>query len=157
MSYRIFSSLFRCCFDPFLVLLPPPSLYRVIPGLFLSLYMLFRSCSCSSSSSYSYLLLLLWIVELIFNGFERTSFASRTSYCIHPSLFHQLVLKVSIITRSWIDSDGSDLRSTCSKATLPVLINQIIPSKDNELRLNKAARSHRHHNKEVTKRKEWEM
>ena len=36
------------------------------------------------------------------------------------------------------------------KATVPVLLNQIIPSTDNDLRLNKAVRSPQHREKEVS-------
>ena len=59
-SHRISFPLFTCCFDPFLVLLLPPpspvsidpSLFSVVPDLFSSLYVLFRSCSCSCSSRF---------------------------------------------------------------------------------------------------------
>ena len=62
VSLRIFSCLFTCRFDPFLVRVlfhstVPIRLshYRVVQYLFSSLYVLFRPCSSSSSSSsYSY-------------------------------------------------------------------------------------------------------
>ena len=121
-----------------------PSRNRVVPDLFVSLYVPFRSCfsSCFSSSSWLLVLLpvrvlLLRIVELVGNGFERTSLASRSFKHMYPSLFYRSVL-LQCIHYSTTCSFATDLcirtdldLGSSSKAYVLVLPNQIIPSTDN--------------------------
>ena len=87
---------------------------------------------------------------LIYNGCKRTSLARRSYYhrIRHPFINWYWFINSTYYCYRSLYSDGwSDLRS--SKSYVPILLNQIIPSKDNELRLTKAVRSSQHRNKEV--------
>ena len=85
-------------------------------------------------------------MEFIFNGFERTSLASRSFYRRIRHLFINrsciLLIKVPRTANLCIRTEPiSDLVKLMYRA---VLLNQIFPSKDNELRLSKAVRSPQH-------------
>ena len=70
-----------------------PSLYCVVKYLVSSLYLSFLFLFFFVLLRILVILLfLLWIVELIFNGFERTSFAGWPSYYMYPSLVYRSVL-----------------------------------------------------------------
>ena len=178
MSYRIISSLFTCCFDPFLVcVLFGSSRYHIVPDYFLSLYVLFRSFSCSCTSRFHCIFrsVSLCVVPDYFLHFYMlfqsvscysscySLFGSWNSYSMDSNapLSQADLFTIVSVTFSSTDPASNDL---CIRmelgseiATLPVLLNQIIPSKDNELRLNKAARSPQHRNKEMSTNNRCEM